>query len=115
LPLHCFAYVCIDVAAVASLATHALGSRNDVVRPSLGSMPRYHFHVRFEGSSPDNEGSELIDMRAAWREAVTMTGGIIRELYDKLKLDQDWELEVTDEFRNTLWVITLRTRSGLYP
>ena len=42
-------------------------------------MPRYFFNVNHDSAELDEEGEELPDMKAAWREA-TMTAGIIQDL-----------------------------------
>ena len=57
------------------------------------------------GAEPDEEGEELPDMQAAWREATVTAGQIIQDLDGKLRPGKDWRLEVTDEFANPLYVI----------
>ena len=76
-------------------------------------MPRYFFNIiHAERSSVDDEGEELPDGHAAWREATTMAGEMIRDIDGKLRPGQGWELEVIDEFRNPLYVISVRARRG---
>jgi hypothetical protein len=41
-----------------------------------------------------------------------MAGGMIQDIDGKLKPGQGWELEVTDEFRNPPYVLSVRARSG---
>ena len=56
------------------------------------------------GAEPDEEGEELPDMQAAWREATVTAGQIIQDLDGKLR-PRHWRLEVTDKFANPLYVI----------
>jgi hypothetical protein len=60
-------------------------------------MPRCYFNVHHEQSSTDNEGEELPDNHAAWKEATRMAGDILRDLDGRFKPGQDWKLEVTNE------------------
>ena len=62
-------------------------------------MPRYFFHVYHDRPELDEEGEELPDAQAAWREA-TVTDG-------RLHPGRGWRMEVTDEFANRLYVIHL--------
>ena len=68
-------------------------------------MPRYFLTSITTGAEPDEEGEELPDMQAAWREATVTAGQIIQDLDGKLRPGKDWRLEVTDEFANPLYVI----------
>ena len=68
-------------------------------------MPRYFFNVYHDRAELDEEGEELPDMQAAWREATMTAGQIIQDLDGKLRPGKDWRLEVTDEFANPLYVI----------
>ena len=69
-------------------------------------MPRYFFNVYHDRAELDEEGEELPDMHAAWREATLTAGQIIQDLDGKLRPGgKDWRLEVTDEFANPLYVI----------
>jgi len=54
----------------------------------------------------------LPDGQAAWREATATAGQMLQSLDDKLRPGQDWRMEVTDEFANTLYVINV---SAKYP
>jgi hypothetical protein len=53
------------------------------------------------------EGEELPDAQAAWREATVTAGQIIQDLNGRLRPDRDWRMGVTDEFANRLYVIHL--------
>ena len=43
-------------------------------------MPRYFFHVYHDRPELDEEGEELPDAQAAWREATVTAGQIIQDL-----------------------------------
>jgi hypothetical protein len=68
-------------------------------------MPRYFFNVHHERSTIDDEGEELPDRHEAWRAATLAAGEMIKEIDGKLVPGREWRLEVTDEFRNPLYVI----------
>jgi hypothetical protein len=68
-------------------------------------MPRYFFNVYHDRAELDEEGEELPDVQAAWREATVTAGQIIQDLNGKLSPGKHWRLEVTDEFANPLYVI----------
>ena len=69
-------------------------------------MPRSLFNVYRDRAELDDEGEDLPDMQAAWREATVTAGQIIQDLDGKLRPGgKDWRLEVTDEFANPLYVI----------
>ena len=60
-------------------------------------MPRYFFNIT-QGELPRaaDEGMELPDDEAAWEEATTSCGEMIKELDGKLKAGPEWRMEVTD-------------------
>jgi uncharacterized protein DUF6894 len=68
-------------------------------------MPRYFFNVYHDRAELDEEGEELPDVQAAWREATVTAGQIIQDLNGKRRPGKHWRLEVTDEFANPLSVI----------
>jgi hypothetical protein len=68
-------------------------------------MPKYFFNIHHGQSTIDEEGEELPDKHAAWREATIVAGDSIRDIDGTLRPGADWRLEVTDEFRNPLYVI----------
>jgi hypothetical protein len=68
-------------------------------------MPRYYFDVHHETAQPDHEGEELPDKHAAWKEATVIAGQILQNIDGKLKPGHDWKMEITDEFRNPLFVL----------
>jgi hypothetical protein len=69
------------------------------------NMPRYFFNVYHDSAEMDEEGEELPDAQAAWREATVTAGQIIQDLDGKLRPGQQWRLEVTDELADPLYVI----------
>jgi hypothetical protein len=71
----------------------------------LPGMPRYYFHVHHDRTELDDEGEELPDKHAAWREATVTAGQILQGLDGKLKPDRDWRMEIVDEFQNPLFVL----------
>ena len=69
-------------------------------------MPRYFFNVYHERAELDEEGEELPDLQAAWREATITAGQIIQDLDGRLRPGgKDWRMEVTDESANPIYVI----------
>jgi hypothetical protein len=61
-------------------------------------MPRFFFHIT-QGTRvrPANEGIDLPDGDAAWREAITACGELISYLDPDLKAGTEWRMDVTDE------------------
>jgi hypothetical protein len=68
-------------------------------------MPLYFFHVRSAHQSINPDGIELPDIKAAWHEATTAAGELLKELDGNLKPGQEWCLSVADEFENPLFEI----------
>ena len=60
-------------------------------------MPRFFFHVRDGVNMPDEEGTELAGWQDVQAEAIRFAGEIIADNAKKLKLGEDWLLEVTNE------------------
>lgn len=87
-------------AALAAPGTFCFGTHFPI-------MPRYFFNVRHERSNVDTEGEELRDKHAAWHEATIIAGELLRDIDGKLKPGKDLQLEVTDEFRNRLYMICI--------
>jgi hypothetical protein len=61
-------------------------------------MPRYFFNIT-QGKlpRPADEGMQLPNHEAAWEEATTTCGEMIKELDGKLKAGPEWRMEVTTE------------------
>jgi hypothetical protein len=68
-------------------------------------MPLYFFHVRDGYSQPDDEGTELPDIYIAQREAIRMSGEILREMAGKSWDGTEWKLSVSDECGKVLFVL----------
>jgi hypothetical protein len=73
-------------------------------------MPRYFFDIHHDVIQIDREGEELPDQHAAWKEATVMAGQILQGLDGRLKPGHDWRMDVTDEFRNTLFILHIAAR-----
>jgi uncharacterized protein DUF6894 len=71
-------------------------------------MPLYFFHVRHLEMKLDHEGLELPDVHAAWHEATTAAGELLKEMDGDLRPGRDWCLQVADEFQNTLLEIHIK-------
>ena len=59
-------------------------------------MPRYHFNVIDGVSDLDQDGTDLPDLQAAWREARTLAAAILKDAGEWDKLGDEWRIEVTD-------------------
>jgi hypothetical protein len=68
-------------------------------------MPRYFFDVHHDTVQADLEGEELPDKHAAWREGTVIAGQILQDIDGKLRPGHDWRMEITDEFRNPLFIL----------
>ena len=68
-------------------------------------MPRYFFNVLHDTLQTDEEGRSSPIKQAAWNEATVTAGRILQSLDGKLKPGHDWKMEVTDEFRQPLFVL----------
>jgi hypothetical protein len=73
-------------------------------------MPRYFFDVHHDRAQIDEQGEELPDQHAAWREATIIAGRILQDIDGRLKPGHDWRMDLTDEFRNTLFVLHITAR-----
>jgi hypothetical protein len=70
-------------------------------------MPRYFFNMRGVRPSIDQEGEELPDDEAAWQEATIIAGELFRDIDGKFRPGQELALEVTDDQRNPLYMISI--------
>jgi hypothetical protein len=73
-------------------------------------MPLYFFNIHHERSDFDSVGEELPNKQAAWKEATVVAGRILQGLDGRLQPGRDWEMEVTDEFANPLYVIRVSAK-----
>ena len=60
-------------------------------------MPLYHFNVHCGDMRRESEGHEFLNLETAKREAVRLSGDMIRELGPEFWEGDGWALEVTDE------------------
>ena len=60
-------------------------------------MPLYHFNVHCGDMRRESEGYEFLNLETAKREAVRLSGDMIRELGPEFWEGDGWALEVTDE------------------
>jgi hypothetical protein len=47
-------------------------------------MPKYFFHVHNVAPNADQEGEELPDDEAAWREATSYAGALLNDIDEKV-------------------------------
>ena len=72
-------------------------------------MPLYFFDVHHGTASIDEEGENFPDQNAAWREATSSAGHMLRDLHKSLKPGCEWRMDVADEFRNPLFTVYIGT------
>lgn len=61
------------------------------------SLQRFHFNVYDGISSLDLDGTELRDRDEARREAIRLSGALLEEESERLRLGEEWYMEVTDD------------------
>lgn len=66
-------------------------------------MPRYHFNIYDGYTVKDTTGTELPDLTHARQEAVRRSGEILERDASRLKLGQDWTMEVTNKMGGPLF------------
>ena len=71
-------------------------------------MPQYFFHIHHGKRDPDQTGVELPDKQAAWEEATITAGQMLQSLDGRLQPDEEWRMEVADEFQNVLFVLHIK-------
>lgn len=60
-------------------------------------MPRFHFNIYDGVTALDREGIALPDLDAARVEAIRFAGESLRDDAHRLRLGEDWHMDVTDE------------------
>ena len=60
-------------------------------------MPFFHFEVRTPSHVMITDGAELPDSTAARVEAAKRIGALLHDHAGQLWIDQDWEMDVTDQ------------------
>jgi hypothetical protein len=78
-------------------------------------MPRYFFHVAYNSSEPDTEGSELPDIHAAQVAAVRLCGEMIQEIDKTFWETPLWQLRVTDLDQRLLFTLTFSAEEHAAP
>jgi hypothetical protein len=68
-------------------------------------MPRYFFNVSGLDPGRDNEGQELSDDGAAWREATLIAAELFKVATCKFQPNQHWWLQVTDQSQTPIYLI----------
>lgn len=70
-------------------------------------MPRYFFRVTGDRQPQElEEGIDLKDRDAVWKEATESLGEMIRDIDGALPIDGNWSMEVSDE-NGPLFVISV--------
>lgn len=71
-------------------------------------MPRYFFSTTHGDERHDHEEAlELTDDEAAWSEATTACGEILRDMDGKLKPNKAWRMDVDDENHEPIFSLRL--------
>jgi hypothetical protein len=75
-------------------------------------MPRFFF-VIFDGRNIEvqNDGLELPDREAAWVEATTACGELLRDLDGKLKPGDQWCMKVKDTTGADIYLLEFKTKA----
>ncbi|GJD58244.1 DUF6894 family protein [Methylobacterium dankookense] len=60
-------------------------------------MPRFFFNITDGISVPDHAGRELADWHEAQHMAIHLAGRVIADNAQRMKLGEDWTMEVTNE------------------
>ena len=68
-------------------------------------MPKFHFQLRTEATIRHSEAVELAIYDDARIEAARQAGEILKEHAGQLWVDEDWQMDVTDEADLILFVI----------
>jgi Domain of unknown function (DUF6894) len=66
-------------------------------------LPRYFFHVVDGSFTVDADGTVLADVAEAHSQAIIMAGEIMRDGKGKFWAGDEWQMQVTDENRRTLF------------
>ena len=66
-------------------------------------MPRFFFHIEYDGLAHDDEGTELADLPIAKCEAVKLAGQMICDAAGGFWDKDEWKLSATNEEGMTLF------------
>ena len=78
-------------------------------------MPIFHFRVRTPTHVLITEGADLPDSTAARVEAAKRVGALLRDHAGQRWVDQDWEMDVTNETGLILYVIQISAVGSAAP
>ena len=70
-------------------------------------MPLFHFNVYDGISTHDREGTTLVDVHEARREALRRASGLLDEEVIRGRLGEDWRMEITNEEGRMLFRLDL--------
>lgn len=73
-------------------------------------MPRYFFHVHNVAPNKDEEGEDLPDDEAAWHEATSYAGALLKDVDGKFRPGEEWSLEVANEAGKPIYFIGITSR-----
>jgi hypothetical protein len=79
---------------------------------ALPKVPKYFFDLHNNFPSFDEIGQDLPNDEAAWREATTYAGEVLRDMDGKMRPGHEWALDVTDENRSLLFHIKIGTKKA---
>ena len=68
-------------------------------------MPLYHFNVRDGQDFPDEDGTELVDIASARKEAVALAGRLLADNAEGFWNGTDWHINVTDDTGRLLFTL----------
>jgi hypothetical protein len=73
-------------------------------------MPRYFFTI-VDGrrAALKNDGLELTDHEAAWSEATSACGELLRDLDGRLRPGDHWSMQVKDERGRDIYLLEFKT------
>jgi hypothetical protein len=76
-------------------------------------MPLYFYRITYGAAAPawPREGVELADDEAAWVEATTACGEMLRDLDGALKAGPEWRMEVARESGEVLYRLTFSAQT----
>ena len=74
-------------------------------------MPRFYFRIVDSlNTEMKKEGLELPDKQAAWAEATTACGELLKDLDGALKPGDKWLMQVKDEDARDIYELEFRTK-----
>jgi hypothetical protein len=68
-------------------------------------MPRYFFHIEYDGAIHDDEGTEYENLKVAKCEAVKLAGQMICDAAGEFWNQDEWKLTATNEDGLTLFAL----------